>query len=252
MSLHSRRQDILKTIQRNSSVSVGALINQYDESAATIRKDLVYLEQAGLINRTRGEAHAAGSSMVLPVTARNEINAAEKKHIARIAARFVDDHDSLILDSGTTALAIAQELIAKPHVHVITNSIYNAILLANSDISVALCGGMLKAQNMSLVGPEAEQYFGRLEVNTMFLSASGVRGATGLCVASPFECYIKRQMIQVAKKVYAVVDSSKLETHDVNLIAEFKDLDALITDRPIRNPELRETLQQYNVPVFYE
>lgn len=252
MNLYTRRQDILRTIQVNSTVAVEELIRQYNESAATIRKDLTHLEKAGFINRTRGEVHISRSSLVLPVSARGAVNAAEKKHIARIAARMVEDHDSIILDSGTTTLAVAQELGDKPHIHVITNSVYIATVLANCDISVNVCGGVLKSTNMSLVGPEAEQYFSRLEVDKMFLSASGVRGTTGLCVISPFECHIKKQMMRVAKKVYAVVDSSKLNTSGVNLITEFGGLDALITDRPIRDPELSEALQRHNVAVIHD
>ncbi|MCD8351896.1 MAG: DeoR/GlpR family DNA-binding transcription regulator [Planctomycetaceae bacterium] len=252
MNLHIRRQDILKTIQMHSTVAVDELIRHYNESAAPIRKDLTHLEKAGLIARTRGEAHIARSSSVMPVSARSSVNAEGKKRIARIAARMVAENESIVLDSGTTTLAIAQELPSNPHLHVITNSVYIAVVLANRNISVNVCGGVLDTNNMSLVGPEAERYFSRLEVDTMFLSASGVRGTTGLCVVSPLECHIKKQMMQIAKKVYAVIDSSKLGSNGINLITDFASLDALITDQPVHDPLLRDALERYEVAVIHD
>jgi DeoR/GlpR family transcriptional regulator of sugar metabolism len=242
---------ILKMLQESESLLVNDLIAKFSESPATIRKDLTFLEKNGLIRRTRGEAHYANPQLVLPVTSRGELNTLSKSNIARIAASMIEDDDSIILDSGTTTLAIARQIANRKKINVITNSIAIAYTLSGSELSVVMTGGILSGRNLSLIGPDAEAFFNKIEVNKLFLSASGVRGAQGLCVASPFECSIKKQMIRSAKKVIAVIDSSKFETSSINIVTDFSSIHCLITNRPIADPSILEALHQYNVETLY-
>lgn len=233
-------------------MSVNDILSKSVASPATVRKDLTYLEQKGLISRTRGYAHLVPEPPVSEFSSRESSHSEEKKKIARIAARLVEDHDSIILDSGTTTLEIAKELVNHKDLTIVTNSIAVAAVLVNSSVNVLMSGGILKKPVLSLVGPDTEAYFKRIEASKLFLCANGVRSTIGLTTTSPFELNIKRNMIKAANKIYAVLDSSKFNTTSIDLFCEFSEIDCVITDKPIEDPALMAMFDKLNISVLCE
>ena len=227
------------------------LIERFAVTPATLRKDLTYLEKSDLITRSRGEAHLKDTSMAPPLLMRGENHADDKLAIARVACSLVGDDDSLILDAGTTTLAIAKQLTGKKGLTVITNSLPAAYILVSRGVSVMMSGGTLQANSMSLVGPEAEQFFGRITANTLFLGAVGIREDFGLTVSSSFESNVKQQMIRAAKKIYAVIDASKFTKASVIQFAAFNELSAIITNRSAAETPVAKKLEDRGVKMIY-
>ena len=184
-NLNKRQGDIYHIIQERESVEVHDLIAMFDVSAATIRKDLTLLEQSGLVFRTHGEVHIANQNeRILSFESRSSLRTEAKKAIAQEAVKTIHEGDSIILDSGSTTLAIAELLRDFQHLTVITNSVPAALTLNNTQLLVIMVGGILHGQNLSIQGPEAEKYLSQIEADKAFICSSGVRKDVGLVTSN--------------------------------------------------------------------
>nr|WP_319473981.1 DeoR/GlpR family DNA-binding transcription regulator [uncultured Sphaerochaeta sp.] len=249
-TLNTRQKSLLSLIQNQGAVSVQALFNEIEASEATIRRDLIHLENHHLIVRRRGEVFAVKKSLESAFQQREHLNKEAKQIIAHIAANQIQEHDTIILDAGTTTLEIARLLTNYHDLTILTNSLPIANIIAPSRLSLSLAGGHLFSQNMSTQGPDAEEFFKKVEVGKSFIGASGIRRLVGLETLNPFEAEIKKLMVDAAKKVYGVVDSSKFDTAGINVFCNFSDLDFLITDKPIRDEETLALLKRQGVEVL--
>jgi DeoR/GlpR family transcriptional regulator of sugar metabolism len=246
MDLHTemRRQEIVKMLSLESPMQVEDIIGRLDATPATIRRDLTYLEKTGAIMRTRGAA-----KIVNPFPTRNIMFSSEKLLIAKYAASLVEDGSSIILDSGTTTLALANQLVNKKYLSVVTNSISIVNAFANTDISTTIVGGYVLHREQAVVGPDAEAYMKNIHASKLFLATTGIRIPEGLTCVSPFQASIKKAMIQSANKVILLADSSKFEASGMMQFADFKEIHCLITSKPLKDKELRKWLDNLGVEV---
>ena len=227
------------------------IIPCFSVSAPTIRKDLTILEEAGMIIRTHGEVHMAShTSPITPYEARSCLHPEAKAAIARRAMAEIEEGDSIILDSGTTTIEIAKLLVDRTDLTVITNSLPIATIFSNSPVTVNVIGGLFLGRNLSTMGPDAEEFLRRIKVDKGFISSPGIRADYGLGTSHPLEASIKKSMICSSRVIYAVLDSSKLFTTSIYPFAEFSDLDYLITERPIEDPDARNTFLRANVSII--
>lgn len=238
--LNKRQNELLQLIRDNDSMRVNDIIPMLHVSAATVRKDLTFLQESGYVIRSRGEVQYLKKSLTTPFESRQNINAKSKQVIAHLAVNQINEGDTIILDSGTTTVEIAKLLTGFSNISIITNSLPAAMILATSKVNVYMAGGVLFQQNISTQGPEADCYFQNISVSKAFISATGTRGLTGLTASTPFEESIKRSMIKAADTIYAVVDHSKFSKNSLNLFAEYTDLDYIITDSIPEDPSLLE------------
>jgi DeoR/GlpR family transcriptional regulator of sugar metabolism len=252
MNNNNRRNSILKMLQTVRAMPICDIILKFNASPSTIRKDLTYLEQKGFITRTRGLAHFVNETAPTAIALREAIRSEEKKKIAQIVVSLIENDDTIILDSGSTTSEIAKAIKHFNDLTVVTNSVEVANVLCDSNINVLMSGGILKKPILSLVGPDTEAFFNRIEVSKLFLSANGVRSTIGLTTTSPFEHNVKRNMIKAAQKVYAVLDSSKFQTTSIDLFCDFSEIDCIITDKPIENQELAKKFKQLDIEILCE
>lgn len=248
MKSEDRQIKILELMQKTNSISVNELLEILPVSPATVRRDITALEQAGKIRKARGKIIFEDICRVPSYELRDTMHGQEKKRIGQAAAKLVREGDSIIIDSGTTALALAENLKDRRHLSVITNSIPVAYTFNATQVNVFLCGGMLS--DLALVDDDAVNFFASHQVEKAFIGASGVRGVTGLTVVSPFQYAVKRQMIQSAREVYALLDESKFHVMGVNLFANFQDLTGIITSKPITDEKLLEQLERDHVKII--
>ncbi len=249
--INKRQSEIYYLVKDKGSMFVKDIIPLFPVSAATIRKDLTALQDAGLLLRTHGEVQLAQQTdPVTPYEARTGLNVEAKAAIARRAVEEIHDGDSIILDSGTTTIEIAKLLKDRTNLNVITNSLPIAMTFSTSQVFVTLIGGIFLGKNLSIQGPEAEEYLSRLVVDKTFISSPGIRPQYGLVTSHPLEASIKHRMIEAGRVVYAVLDSSKLAKTSVHPFAAFSELDYLITESPVKDEMLRKTLAQNNVQIL--
>ena len=246
-----RRDSIIQIIQKNGKVRVDTLSDKFDVSSVTIRNDLDFLEKKGIVHRTHGGALLRKSVYEDPsLEEKQQLYRKEKQRIGEKAVELIKDGDSILLDSGTTAMEIAQRLNGKKNLTVMTNAINLALKLGNPEsMSVMLTGGLLRKESFSLVGPEAEATISNYYFDKLFLGVDGLDINFGLTTPNPMEAQLNRIMVERAQQVIAITDSSKFGRHSFSYICDVDVISTLITDTNISVEFERELLRR-NIDVI--
>jgi len=245
-----RRQRILAILRAEGRVLVGSLSDLFSVSQITIRKDLDVLDERGLLQRSHGGALLPSSDALLDpsVHEKQKLHAAEKERIAVAAVKLVREGSCVMLDSGTTTAAIAQELKKLSSLTVITNAINIAADLTNTNFEVILTGGTLRKNSFSMVGPIAEDFLKEVHADILFLGVDGFDLEIGLTTPNLMEARVNRAMVNSAHQVVAVCDSAKFSRRSMSRIMPITELHHVITDRGL--PEsIAEALRKQNIEV---
>jgi ribose transport system substrate-binding protein len=208
------------------------------------------LSQAGRLKRVRGGAVADGQHPQSPAfTARARVSEEAKRRIARWAADLVEDGDTLLFDASTTVYYLAEFLKDRRNLTIVTNGIEIARRLAqNPSNNVILLGGLLRADGTSVSGTLSHKLLEDLYIKTAFLSCTGITLEAGLMEVYIDEAQLKRKMIQVAKSVVALIDSSKFGKIDLTPFAALDQIGHLFTDSDL-DPQWIAQLQKYPAAV---
>ena len=211
------------------------LATELGVSEATVRRDLDHLADRQILQRTHGGAvpigHSTAYEPLYSAKARNQADA--KRRIGKAAAARIKDGDTVILDSGTTAFAVAQACHGK-RVGVLALDIKVAVELADAEgIAVHLVGGQLRHGFYSLVGPHAEQVLEQFHVNLFFLGADAVSLAGGVTNATTEEVNVKRLAIAAANEVVLVADATKFGHDAMFTVCPLKTVGRIITDESL-------------------
>lgn len=245
MNIEKRRQDIIHYLMKNGIVSVNHLVEIMKESPATIRRDLTFLEENGYISRSRGYAKYIQPDIVHQIRITDGQVA-----VAREAAKLIPANSTIFLDSGASALALAQQITNRDDITVITNSLTAANVLAATNVTTYVIGGYLEGRQEALVGPEAENYIRTMKFPILFLTTTGVRGTQGLACVTPFQANLKSALIEASEKVVVLADAKKFEKDSLRVFADFKNLDIIIVDQPIRNQAQLMALEKNQVELI--
>jgi DeoR family fructose operon transcriptional repressor len=231
MFAEERKHRILQVLEQGDAVRVSDLSRVLRVSEASVRRDLRDLAEAGLLKRTHGGAVGPQTVAFEPsLTQKEDQYRVEKAAIARVAAEMVRDGEVLMLDAGSTTLAIARLLKSRRKLTVVTNSMSVASELAGSRIEVLVAGGSLRGQTRALVGPVAEAALAGLHADRLFLGANGVDVHKGVTTPNLIEAQTKRAMVESAGEVVVVADHSKLGRVAFGRVCELNRVHALITD----------------------
>ena len=213
MLAEERRFQIVGILTERESglASVVELSKAFKVSSMTIRRDLDWLEERGLLMRVHGGAmvHAALAGE-RSFTERGEEFNREKQLVGRVAAQLIRDGEVIILDAGTTTQQVAANLGDKNDLTVVTNALPVAEELSRyPQISTILLGGILKHRELCTVGPPVTEELSRLSVDKLFLSVAGFTLEKGATDPDLRETEVKQAMIRAARQVILVTDSSK-------------------------------------------
>ena len=232
LSVAERRQLILERTGELGHVAVTALSEELGVSEVTIRADLQALAEGNLVYRVHGGAIPASPGLqVLSLALRQQQQVAEKVRIGEAAATMVSHGDAIVLDSSSTALAIAQNLKRCRYLTVITNSLTVAQeLLDAPDVTVVLPGGVLRRETASLLGAEGLGTLSKYNVQKGFFGAHGISVREGLTDVSAGEAEIKGPLLAMCRVVIAVLDATKWGRVGVASFAALSDVDKVITD----------------------
>ncbi len=234
MTTFERQQRLIEIIHQQPGIRVPELARLLAVSEGTIRNDLRSLSQAGRLKRVRGGAVADGhgSAAQSPAfTARARVSEEAKRRIARWAADLVEDGDTLLFDASTTVYYLAEFLADRRNLTVVTNGIEIARSLAqNPSNNVILLGGIMRADGTAVSGTLSHKLLEDLYIKTAFLSCTGLTLDAGLMEVYIDEAQLKRKMIQVAKSVVALIDSSKFGKIDLTTFASLDQITHIFTD----------------------
>ncbi|NLM13361.1 MAG: DeoR/GlpR transcriptional regulator [Epulopiscium sp.] len=230
-----RRKKIIDILNETKSVKVQDLSELFGVTEETIRRDLEKLEKEGLLQRTYGGAILLDSlSEDLPFTVRAVSNPEGKRAIGKVIANYIEDNDTIMLDSSSTALEVAKNLKHKKNITVITNSVIVLTELAqNENCTVISTGGMLRARSMSFVGPGAKQAIENYYVNKAILSCKGIHMQNGIMESNEMETEIKKSMVKSAHTIFYAIDHTKFDQLSFVKMLDIESVDYIFTDKEL-------------------
>jgi DeoR/GlpR family transcriptional regulator of sugar metabolism len=228
-----RQSAIAAALREQGRVQVAALAIQHGVSEDSIRRDLRLLSARGLIQKTHGGAVALQIT-ALPMAQREEVKSAPKRAIGRAAAARVQPHQTLLIDSGTTALALAQALAqagAPRPLTVITAALDVALLFcADAAVQLVLAGGDWSHTTRAFSGPPALAAVDAHRADWAFLGACAVHPRLGLSASDAGDAEIKRAMLASAGQRVLLVDGTKFGLVQPHAVAGLDQLDLVISD----------------------
>lgn len=246
--LHNRQQRIAKLLVDSGECSVDAIAEQFGVSEMTIRRDLQSLTRAGRVIRTHGGAAPAERvTFEFQFLERTRMNQKAKESIAATAASLVEDGQSVLLDSGTTTLALAHRLKVKKNLTVITTSLPIASALQYSeDVQVLLLGGFLQRGSPDLLGAMTEANLEVLHADLAFIGADGIDRNGNVYNASLSVGRMLGKMADSTEHVYVVADRTKLGKTALMRFGNLANWEGLVTDADM-NVEEAVALQRAGV-----
>jgi DeoR family transcriptional regulator, fructose operon transcriptional repressor len=244
-----RQLRIRQLIESNEFVDLETLRRELAASVSTLRRDLIELEQQGVLKRVYGGAMAAqpSANSTLDFQFQSGRMQDEKERIAAAVAGLVEDGQTVILDGGSTVAAVSRHL-AERRLQVVTNSLAIAEVFADArQIELTLTGGYLYPRTRVLVGPLCEHTLSTVRADTLIMGIGGVTQAgysnNNTLVVGP-----ERKMIEVSQRVIVVADHGKFGKSAMIPVAPLDVADLVVSDSGLE-AGYREMLREHGVEV---
>lgn len=239
MYAEERRQAIASRARRDGRVDVTVVSDDFGVTPETIRRDLTDLEQRGVLRRVHGGAIAIERFRAEPaVSEKSRRMADEKQHIAKRALGLVPDGGTLLLDAGTTNLALARELPTEVDLTVVTNDLTIAQELADRpNLQLLLIGGRVRKNVFANVDDWALRTLADLTVDVTFIATNGVSATRGLSTPDVAEAAVKRAMVAAGRQVVLLADHTKVRDEHFVRFAAPGDIDVFVTDAGLADEE---------------
>jgi DeoR/GlpR family transcriptional regulator of sugar metabolism len=236
-------------LRANERLQVRELAVQFGVSEMTVRRDMLALEGQGLLVRTYGggaaSTHSPSSGNLLP----HAPSSPERAAIGRLAAGLVQSGQTVMVDTGTTALEVARHLPDDPGVTIATTSLGVALELYHSRLNLLLLGGFLHKEFPSLYGPLTEHNLNILHVDMLFIGCNGADSAGGF-YASDMQLLTQIQaMMRIATRIVVVTESRKFGRKSFVRYARPAEIHTLVTDAGLP-PQDRQVLEEQGVSVL--
>lgn len=227
-----RHQHILKQIKQEGHITVLDLCKKLNVSSVTIRKDLQFLEDSGLVYRTHGGATSQNPYQTdRTVFEKEKIHETEKLAIARAASKLVINNDSIIIGSGTTTQFFARELAPHHNLTVVTSALNVTLeLIKHDSVEVIQLGGAVRKTSTSVTGHYAHGTLDHFFCSKLFLGVDGIDIDFGISTTNAQEAMLNMKMIDAAQQVIVLADSSKFGRKSFGKIVDFSRIDMVISD----------------------
>ncbi|UGA54461.1 DeoR/GlpR family DNA-binding transcription regulator [Vibrio sp. VB16] len=231
-----RRHTIAKIVSELGEVSVEALSQKFDTSEVTIRKDLASLETNGLLLRRYGGAIAIPKEVV---NDENIDKVSDRKiKLAKLAAQLINDHNRIVIDSGSTTGALIPELNYKQGLVVMTNSLHvaNALNALENEPTLLMTGGTWDIRSESFQGQVAESVLRSYDFDQLFIGADGVDLLRGTTTFNEL-IGLSQVMADVSREVIVMIESEKIGRKIPNLELAWQSVDVLVTDENLSDQQ---------------
>lgn len=238
--LNERQSRILNLLSRNDLTSVTDLAGKLNVSGVTIRQDLNYLEAEGLVKRVHGGAMLEDAD---DLSNRLGYNYDKKLRIARKAAELVRDGETILIESGSTNVLLARELVKKKNITLITTNVFIARQFRkNEQTNIILLGGLYQQASESLVGKITKVCLDQLNFDKAFIGIDGYTAKSGFTLRDLFRAEISSYIIRKTSEVIVVSDSSKFGKTELTSICSLSDIKHIATDLELDQEYKKEFL----------
>lgn len=226
-----RKLRIIEYVKQKRVATVAALAEEFQVHEATIRRDLAEIEQEGLLRRTHGGVIVDQGANIEPSFSERASEQLEQKmRIGKKAAELIEDGDHVILDSGTTTIHIAQNLVNRSRITVVTNDINVAAELREAKgITVIVTGGVLYHSSFMLNGMFTDRVLETLHVQKAFIGTPAIHPKYGLTHPEALLVPAKQGMIKAAQEIIVVADDTKIGKTSLHTVAPIQAVHTFIT-----------------------
>ncbi len=226
-----RQRKIVGLVNGRGILSVVELARRLGASPITIRRDLAVLDAQGLLRRTHGGAVALAAPPDVPLARRRRLELQAKSAIGKLAAGLVRPGETILLDAGTTVLAMARALAGVTDLTVVTNSVHVlAELWDRRDLRVLTLGGLARPASGSITGPLAEKTLEEIRVDRAFLGTTGITPRWEVSNSDLELAALQRRLLSAARERYVLADHTKIGRTGLAVVAPLRAFTALITD----------------------
>jgi len=234
MQAEERHQLILQTLEQQGQVTIADLSSRFSVSEMTIRRDLGQLEGEGLLRRTHGgAARSASGSFEPPYPLRARMNLDAKRQIAASVAGQISDGQTVILDGGTTGMAVAEALAGRSLTVCALNLRVADTLASSPNTRVMTPGGFIRHGELSISGPAAERTLGDHRFDVYVMTVSAVDVEAGFTEWNVDDAAVKRAALAAAGRCVVASDSTKFGLTAFARIAPLGAADLIVTDSGI-------------------
>ncbi|MEY4311766.1 MAG: hypothetical protein RLZZ571_536 [Actinomycetota bacterium] len=231
MLAEERRLQLVEWSRTEGRIDANDAATRLDVAIETVRRDLDLLQKSGMVRRVHGGAIAVDRiPHEFNLRERRSTNTEAKRRIASVAASQIPLEGAIFVDGGTTTELLAEYLIDRPKLLVITNSIPLGNLVAESSTPVHLLSGRLRSTTLSALGSRTLSDIATFQTQVVFLGTNGISVRAGLTTSDPEEAAVKQAMMKHSQESVVLVDSTKCEEIFPSVFSDGHNLDRLITD----------------------
>ncbi|QDP42222.1 DeoR/GlpR family DNA-binding transcription regulator [Radiobacillus deserti] len=256
MLAQKRQELILDRLFRDEAVKVANLVEEFGVSDETIRRDLELLESKQLLKRVHGgavmtEKDEKRNTEEKSFHTRELLHKEEKQLLAQRALDFVKEGQSIALDVSTTNTELARALKTRfQRLTIVTNSLPIAFELSEMpQYTIILTGGIMRNEELCVVGEMTETFISQFHIDTLFLSASGISLHSGITDYGVREWNVKKKMLEASKECYIVADSSKFDAASLLHVCTLQDVKGIITD-PNLSSEIKQKYTSAGISIY--
>ncbi|WP_394684833.1 DeoR/GlpR family DNA-binding transcription regulator [uncultured Microbacterium sp.] len=225
----ARKDTLLDRLRRDGRLVVKDIAVELGLSEDSIRRDLRELDAAGLAVRVYGGALPA-SPAVADYSARREVARGSKERVAAAAVALIEPGSTVLLDGGTTTLALVDALPRSFAGTIITHSPTIAAALLDHDAEVIVLGGRLFKHSAVACGAAAMEAAQNVSADLFFLGVTGVHPETGLSTGDAEEAAMKRALAGRAAETFVLASEEKLGTASRFGILPLDEVSGIIAD----------------------
>ncbi|MCA0432771.1 MAG: DeoR/GlpR family DNA-binding transcription regulator [Proteobacteria bacterium] len=234
MHERERWQMILTEVRERGVIRVRDLVRQTGASSATLRRDLVKLEEMGQLRRMHGGVEAVEAANQTHLATRafgvsQTINAERKRAVAKLAATLCQDGESVIINAGSTTWFMA-EFLRDRRMQILTNSVpISQELIARSQNRIVLPGGEVYREQGIILSPFDEDAIQHYTASKMFMSCYSI-SSMGIVEGDPLIARAEAKLLTRAERLIVVADSSKFQPRGNMAVCQLSRVHTLITD----------------------
>jgi len=226
-----RQHDIVQWAKQRGFVTIDALAERLNVTTQTIRRDINFLCEQGILSRFHGGAAFRSSIANLPYETRRDSLAQEKRRIAQRVAAEINDNASIFIDIGTTAEAVAMELAGKRNMRVVTNNLNVVdILGASEGVEIIVTGGAVRVADRAITGTAAAAFIRQFHLDYAILGVVAVSQEGNVMDFFMEEEPVTQAILGCARHAYIVADHSKFGREAMVKVAHLSQAEALFTD----------------------
>ena len=242
ISTEQRRNQILDTLRANGRVRVSELSEKYGISEVSIRNDLETLENQGFLCRVHCGAVMINKSYInMNLDERFTTNSVSKRQLADKIADYVDDHDIIMMNAGTTLIYVLRAIQDKKNITIVTNSIQNALeAMSYQSFNVILLGGQLDEKYQYTHGLDTLKQLDKYHAVKGIFSVDGINSVTGLSLYYSNEIEVINKMMDLVDSVIIAADSYKLGKNTFTRVSSISKVDTIVTNKSDNTEEIRK------------